>query len=319
MVNNRQSASKLLSDYMSYEESSTTIPRKGSTVLHILEKADIKIYNLEDQLPKKEVIYAIINTVNFKVYIGSALNIHLRLRRHLYNLKNNIHHSSKLQRSFNKYGETVFKVIIIEETCERYIREQEWINKVRPDLYGYNILNIVRECKAFKLTSEQVKKAIQKSSLSVIRFNKKGEFIKEYSSISEAAKEVGDQSTNISSCCKGKLNFVKNSVFIYSKDYDSNKNYSVKEREYVFSDAHKKNISEKLKGRSISMESRKASAITQGTTIYKCDIEGVIVEKFDSFKQAYREKGLDRRALQKSIKNKTSWRGYLYKVDEDIV
>jgi group I intron endonuclease len=53
-----------------------------------------------------------------RCYIGSSVNIKERWRLHLKDLKNNKHHSSKLQRHYNKYGkdDLVFSVLV---TCEK--------------------------------------------------------------------------------------------------------------------------------------------------------------------------------------------------------
>jgi hypothetical protein len=53
-------------------------------------------------------VYCIKNTITNKVYIGSSLNIKSRLKTHIFSLKNNKHHSLKLQRSYNKYGKDNF-------------------------------------------------------------------------------------------------------------------------------------------------------------------------------------------------------------------
>lgn len=51
-----------------------------------------------------------------RIYIGSAINIHKRWLLHLSNLKNNCHHSKKLQNHFNKYGESDLQFFIISES-----------------------------------------------------------------------------------------------------------------------------------------------------------------------------------------------------------
>ena len=57
-------------------------------------------------------IYTIKNIINGKFYLGSSKNIEKRWNRHLYELRNNRHHSWYLQRAFIKYGENSFKLII---------------------------------------------------------------------------------------------------------------------------------------------------------------------------------------------------------------
>ena len=50
-------------------------------------------------------IYHIINKETGKRYIGQTLDIKTRKEKHYAALRNNYHHSHKLQRAFNKYGE----------------------------------------------------------------------------------------------------------------------------------------------------------------------------------------------------------------------
>ncbi len=88
----------------------------------------------------KTGIYKIKNTINNKAYIGSAINIDLRWKEHLNDLKGNKHHSIKLQRAYSKYGKDVFSFEIIEE-CDitlLIIKEQEHINNFNTYHDGYN-------------------------------------------------------------------------------------------------------------------------------------------------------------------------------------
>lgn len=50
-------------------------------------------------------VYRWFNTVNGKSYVGSSANINKRKQEHLKGLTSNNHHSIKLQRAWNKYGE----------------------------------------------------------------------------------------------------------------------------------------------------------------------------------------------------------------------
>lgn len=75
-------------------------------------------------------IYAIVNTVNNKRYIGSTKNIKSRFKQHVSSLKSNTHFNQHLQHSFNKYGESHFKFIILEYcNIDNLIqKEQKWID-----------------------------------------------------------------------------------------------------------------------------------------------------------------------------------------------
>ena len=59
-------------------------------------------------------IYKITNTENNKVYIGESIRIEKRWEQHLDALRSNSHHSEKLQREYNMFGEEAFRFEVIE-------------------------------------------------------------------------------------------------------------------------------------------------------------------------------------------------------------
>jgi group I intron endonuclease len=89
----------------------------------------------------KSGIYAIVNTVNGKRYVGSALNFRKRWGLHRHNLRAGKHHSPHLQKAWNKYGESAFVFSILEFVHPEFLLEieQKYINVNRG---GYNIAKI---------------------------------------------------------------------------------------------------------------------------------------------------------------------------------
>lgn len=92
----------------------------------------------------KTGVYAIINLIDGKKYVGSASrSIYKRWDDHRRDLANGRHHSIHLQRAWDKYGEVafVFQVVAIcnPDMCLRL--EQLWINCFRTAdrQYGYNM------------------------------------------------------------------------------------------------------------------------------------------------------------------------------------
>ena len=63
-------------------------------------------------------IYKIINVVNNKFYVGSAVDFTARKRRHWWALRSQRHPNKHLQAAWNKYGEESFKFLIVEELPE---------------------------------------------------------------------------------------------------------------------------------------------------------------------------------------------------------
>ena len=86
-------------------------------------------------------VYIIRHTGTWKVYVGSALKMAARFARHLRELTLGLHHSTKLQRAWNKYGARAFVFEVVEEVCdvaELIHREQLWINSLDAYKSGYN-------------------------------------------------------------------------------------------------------------------------------------------------------------------------------------
>lgn len=101
-------------------------------------------------------IYKITNKINGKVYIGESLDIYNRWKKHIIDLKNNSHHSYKLQKDWNIYGKNNFKFEIELDITNDYIKngiletvllvyESIYINKYNSIKEGYNIENTLEE------------------------------------------------------------------------------------------------------------------------------------------------------------------------------
>lgn len=87
----------------------------------------------------KSGIYAIVNTVNGKRYIGSSIDIPQRWMQHRKLLRRGKHHSAHLQSAWNKYGEHAFQFVVVEyvTACDLLDVEQKHLDD-RPE---YNISN----------------------------------------------------------------------------------------------------------------------------------------------------------------------------------
>lgn len=87
-------------------------------------------------------IYFITNKINSKQYIGQTQDIRERKYQHLYDLRRGVHHSTKLQRAYNKYGEEAFiftyNIVEIKDEKELYLLEQKIIADYDTYYNGYN-------------------------------------------------------------------------------------------------------------------------------------------------------------------------------------
>lgn len=101
----------------------------------------------------------------WRCYIGSAVNIQRRWFEHLRALRNNSHHSSKLQHHYNKYGEhdLQFSIIVGCEKQDLIKNEQFFLDIYTP---YFNICKSARGCLG-RVLSEETKKKISKSHIGI--------------------------------------------------------------------------------------------------------------------------------------------------------
>jgi group I intron endonuclease len=116
-------------------------------------------------------IYSIVNLINGKIYVGSAVNINKRWKNHKIELRLDRHCNIYLQSAWNKYGEENFSFVVLEY-CEReklIEREQFWIdwNNCCNREIGYNLAPKAGSLLGFKPSAETLAK------LSVARTGKK--------------------------------------------------------------------------------------------------------------------------------------------------
>lgn len=108
-------------------------------------------------------IYFIINLINGKYYVGSAVNLNQRWYFHQYYLNKNLHKNEHLQSAWNKYGSEAFQFTIVEivNNSNSLIEiEQLWINY--SNCYnreiGYNICAVAGSSLGYKHTFETISK-----------------------------------------------------------------------------------------------------------------------------------------------------------------
>ena len=86
-------------------------------------------------------VYGIRCSVTGKWYVGSSIKLSVRLQHHRWALRLGRHHSLKLQRAYNKYGNDAFefKVLLFcdQENVEFF--EQRAIDTLNSVVHGYNV------------------------------------------------------------------------------------------------------------------------------------------------------------------------------------
>lgn len=117
-------------------------------------------------------IYAIINLINDKVYIGSAVNLERRWKEHRSRLACNVHDNQILQRSYNKHGKENYFYVILEYCEQNNLIKKEtywiWILNVTNKEKGYNICSNGRNSLGAK-RSQETKDKISKANKGKVR------------------------------------------------------------------------------------------------------------------------------------------------------
>jgi group I intron endonuclease len=143
-------------------------------------------------------IYQIRNTETGAVYVGSALDIDGRWKRHKRTLNRGVHHSAKFQNAWNKYGVDKFEISVLEFVDSAYLiqREQFWLDQT--DAAGKNGYNILRNAGSslglkhspetlLKISRAHKGKTISAEARAAVSAAHKGKPISEKAKISRAA------------------------------------------------------------------------------------------------------------------------------------
>lgn len=87
-------------------------------------------------------IYKIINVINNKFYVGSAVDFARRKRNHWNQLRKGKHHNRHLQAAWGKYGEQAFTfvhVVEMDEADDILAEETKWLRQHVGKDYCYNL------------------------------------------------------------------------------------------------------------------------------------------------------------------------------------
>lgn len=102
-------------------------------------------------------IYQIMNKVNNKIYVGSAVDIKQRWNKHKSLLRKKIHANDHLQKAWILYGEDIFQFNVLEKCNKENLiqKEQYYLDLLNPE---YNICKIAGNCLGVKHLEETKRK-----------------------------------------------------------------------------------------------------------------------------------------------------------------
>lgn len=221
-------------------------------------------------------VYCIFTRHNYMVYVGSSNNMQKRFSAHRLNIKaqNNQSHIQFLK-SINKHGKEDYLCFLLEKTDDLKVREEYWIRYFDSVNSGYNLTYN---------TDRNFDKIIERKTRPVVMLDSKGLFVKRFESVSEGANFCGSSTSNVSGCCLGRYNSVKNYIFVYEDDYDSSKLYYIPKINYAkrHTEIWRNNISKKMSNRIVSKETKDKQSKAKGREI----IEVYSNKKFHSIQEA---------------------------------
>lgn len=259
---------------------------------------------------EKYTIYKITNLVNDKIYIGASTNgAEFRLKQHVF--KSNNGSNYPLHQAIREFGKDAFIAENIEE-CSDFetmnIRETYWIAQLgstNPNK-GYNIRcggGIRRHDEiAKKKIGEFHKGRPAENKIAVIQYDKEGNYLCEYDSITEAAKH-----TNISNRAiirilnKQSKRFSKSNPYIWvyktdevlikvdPKDFYKDLNYKANQSEAF------------LKGREKMHNLTKGDMTATATPLEQYSLDGALIAKYRSLNEATKATGVSQPTIRKYI------------------
>lgn len=156
---------------------------------------------------KNSGIYRITCIANNHFYYGSSVNLKSRIKNHLNKLKSGCHRNKRLQRIFDKYGESSLTFEVVKYCDPNFIldEEQEYLDKHVPNR------NCVNFCKNAKAPMSGVKFSNEhKRKISESQFRNKYTFyyecgkIESFNSLKLVSEKFGVKSAIVSKWFKRK-------------------------------------------------------------------------------------------------------------------
>lgn len=132
-------------------------------------------------------VYEIRNKENNRVYIGSTVDLEKRWSSHRAALKGGYHSNKELQKDYDKFGINSFEFKKILTLTDKF-----WEGMYTMQYYGTGLLYNHRSINRYLVSTHKKKEVVDL------------DMCKKYKSISNAAKQTGCNSGNISKCCNHK-------------------------------------------------------------------------------------------------------------------
>lgn len=195
---------------------------------------DLTLDNIKEFMNVPGIYYIKIST---KDYVGSAVSIGHRLKHHLWALNSQRHHNRTMQNSWDKYGQAEFKVLELCNPDSLIEKELHYILSLNPYMnHIKNPIKIKRDDVYKKRLSEGLKKAYANglkvhNKQEVHMYTLNGDYVKSFTSITEAAKHFNTDPSGICAVLNGRAYSAQKHLWSTDKLDKINilkKNYQVK-------------------------------------------------------------------------------------------
>lgn len=181
---------------------------------------DVTVQNLQELLKVPGIYYIEINN---KGYVGSSSSIGHRLKHHLWALKSGKHHNRTMQNTWNKHQVIAFKVLELCDHDTLIEKEKFFIDTLKPYMnHIINPQNIERDEIYRKRISDGLKKAYAKgleihNKQEVHMYNLEGDYIKTFTSITEAGEFFNTEPSGICAVLNGRAYSAKGHLWSTEK------------------------------------------------------------------------------------------------------
>lgn len=186
------------------------------------------------------IIYKIENIINHQVYIGQTSQkrgfkdrycrkgqgIERVYNSYLYNQKHNRHYNIHLFRAIEKYG---FDSFIVDEVFDVALSQDELNDKEMSYIAQFDSFHNGYNCTLGgdgMLGHQAPSGKDNKFSMRVCQISLDGNLIKIWSSFGDIQRELGISKGSVANVCAGNKKTAGDFVWVYEKDYDTNKDYS---------------------------------------------------------------------------------------------
>lgn len=254
-------------------------------------------------------VYKLTNLVNNKVYIGvTSIGSGKRFKLHVYKTNNGSNYP--LHNAIREYGENNFKIDILE-ICEstEQLRERERyfisLFNSQDSNIGYNTtaggeyFEVTQEMRE-SLSKAQKGRAHVEAYKGVLQYDRDGNFLKEWSNMTQAAEETGTSRASILRAIKRTL--VRGSksnpyIWFYRAEFSEIPD-KIDPKEYYSNLEYKPKPSKTCLEKIEQYKIKDGDFKSLGKHVIKCDVGGNELETYDSIASAAKANSMTPEAIR---------------------